>query len=156
MVVKELVWTKFGPETWAQVLKASALDESKHFLLFEVYPDSVTFALVGAVSNTLGLPVETVLKVFGEYFLTYCFQHGYDKMLSILGGDFTSFIQNLDSLHSLLSYSYKDIVAPSFRCFEKDDGSLLLHYYSVRKGLCPIVEGYGVVWCDVVAWRGVA
>ena len=61
------------------------------------------------------LPLETVLKVFGGYFLTYFLKHGYDKMLTTLGGDLISFIQNLDSLHSLLSVSYVGIVAPSFR-----------------------------------------
>jgi len=56
-----------------------------------------------------------VLEVFGEFFLTYCLRHGYDKMLRTLGGDFISFVQNLDSLHALLSMSYKNISAPSFR-----------------------------------------
>ena len=61
----------------------------------------------------LELPV--VLEVFGDYFLQYCLRHGYDKMLKTLGGDFVSFIQNLDSLHSLLALTYKNIEAPSFR-----------------------------------------
>ena len=43
---------------------------------------------------------ETVLKVVGGHFLTYCRQQGYDKMLTTLGGDLITFIQNLDSLHS--------------------------------------------------------
>ena len=60
------------------------------------------------------LPV--VLEIFGEYFLQYCLRHGYDKMLKTLGGNFKSFIQNLDSLHALLALTYKNIVAPSFRC----------------------------------------
>ena len=60
-------------------------------------------------------PEEAVLKVFGGHFLTYCLKHGYDKMLTTLGGDLISFIQNLDSLHSLLSVSYVGIVSPSFR-----------------------------------------
>ena len=53
--------------------------------------------------------------MFGGYFLVYCRQHGYDKMLTTLGGDLITFIQNLDSLHSLLSVSYVGITAPSFR-----------------------------------------
>jgi len=56
-----------------------------------------------------------VLEIFGEYFLTYCLRHGYDKMLKTLGANFKSFIQNLDSLHSLLALTYKNIEAPSFR-----------------------------------------
>jgi guanylate cyclase soluble subunit beta len=63
----------------------------------------------------VGVPVTTVLELFGEYFLTYCMMHGYDKMLLTLGHDFKTFIQNLDSLHALLAMSYRRIKAPSFR-----------------------------------------
>ena len=59
--------------------------------------------------------METVLEVFGEYFLKYCMEHGYDKMLRTLGNNFYTFIQNLDSLHALLAMSYTNINAPSFR-----------------------------------------
>ena len=61
------------------------------------------------------IPEEAVLKLFGGYFLTYCLNNGYDKMLTTLGGDLVSFIQNLDFLHYLLSLSYQGINAPSFR-----------------------------------------
>ena len=60
-------------------------------------------------------PVETVLELFGEYFFKYCLEHGYDKMLRTLGDSLETFIQNLDSLHSLLAMSHKNIDAPSFR-----------------------------------------
>ena len=62
-----------------------------------------------------GLPKDAVLEVFGEYFLIYCLEHGYDKMLRTLGDNLEAFIQNLDALHELLSMSYKDFDAPSFR-----------------------------------------
>ena len=65
--------------------------------------------------NVEGVPLETVLEVFGEYFFIYCRDHGYDKMLHTLGDTFHSFIQNLDSLHALLAMTYTEINAPSFR-----------------------------------------
>ncbi|PVD24162.1 hypothetical protein C0Q70_14632 [Pomacea canaliculata] len=89
----------------------------------------------------LDLPVEAVLRVFGGYFFGYCLRHGYDKMLKTLGGDMVSFIQNLDSLHSLLALSYNGISAPSFR---SNDGTLVLHYYSTRPGsIHRLVEAVG-------------
>ncbi|XP_041348520.1 guanylate cyclase soluble subunit beta-2-like [Gigantopelta aegis] len=140
-VVRELAINKFGNDVWKNILNESGLDENEHFLVFNRYDDSLTFQLIGAVSKVMALSMETVLEVFGDYFLTYCLKHGYDKMLKTLGGDIRSFIQNLDSLHSLLALSYKNIVAPSFRCENADDGSLLLHYYTTRPGLYPIVIG---------------
>ena len=61
------------------------------------------------------LPVDTVLDVFGDYFLYYVVAHGYDKMLKTLGDTFESFIQNLDSLHSMLALTYTQLRPPSFR-----------------------------------------
>ncbi|KAK7486718.1 hypothetical protein BaRGS_00022002, partial [Batillaria attramentaria] len=106
-VIRELVQEKFGQEKWLEVLAKSGLDPLEHFLVFTRYDDSLTFQLVGAVSEHLDLPLNTVLQVFGGFFFTYCLRHGYDKMLKTLGGDIVSFIQNLDSLHALLALSYK-------------------------------------------------
>lgn len=61
------------------------------------------------------MPVADMLHVFGGFFLTYCLSHGYDQTLRTLGGDIISFIENLDSLHSLLALTYKDLKRPSFR-----------------------------------------
>lgn len=61
------------------------------------------------------LPLNTVLETFGDFFLKHCLRHGYDNMLRTLGRDMKSFIQNLDSLHALLTLTYDKLVAPSFR-----------------------------------------
>ena len=63
-----------------------------------------------------GIPLDTVLEVFGEYFVQYCFRHGYDQLLRTLGKDFISFIQNLDALHANLQRTYTKLRPPSFRC----------------------------------------
>lgn len=49
--------------------------------------------------------------------------------------------QNLDALHDHLGTLYPGMRAPSFRCSEETDGSLILHYYSDRPGLEHIVIG---------------
>lgn len=50
-------------------------------------------------------------------------------------------MQNLDALHDHLGTLYPGMRAPSFRCTEGSDGSLILHYYSERPGLEHIVIG---------------
>ncbi|XP_064633334.1 guanylate cyclase soluble subunit beta-2-like [Lineus longissimus] len=139
--IRQLVLEKFGEEAWKKILAETSLNDTEHFLVFKHYCDGATFTLVGAVAKTLGLPAETVLEVFGEYFLEYCMRHGYDKMMKTLGEDFASFVQNLDSFHALLAMSYENIDAPSFRCETNPDGSLTLHYYSSRPGLQNLVIG---------------
>lgn len=52
-----------------------------------------------------------------------------------------TYSQNLDALHDHLGTLYPGMRAPSFRCTEEQDGSLILHYYSERPGLEHIVIG---------------
>lgn len=82
-----------------------------------------------------------VLEVFGAHFLEYCVQSGYDRILRVLGRNLRDFLCNLDALHDHLQSIYPGMEAPSFRCTETDDGTLLLHYYSKRPGLSYIVIG---------------
>uniref|UniRef100_A0A8C5EZ86 guanylate cyclase n=1 Tax=Gopherus evgoodei TaxID=1825980 RepID=A0A8C5EZ86_9SAUR len=87
------------------------------------------------------VPPDMVLKQFGEFFFEFCKRSGYDHMLRTLGGNLYEFIENLDALHSYLSLSYQEMNAPSFRVEKNEDGSMHLHYYSDRRGLCHIVPG---------------
>ncbi|XP_061482037.1 guanylate cyclase soluble subunit beta-2-like [Rhineura floridana] len=109
-------------------------------MTYTVYDDAVTVNLVQEACKTLKVSEEAVLKLFGEYFFSFCKMSGYDRMLRTLGGNLMEFIENLDALHSYLALSYQEMNAPSFRV-EKTDGMMLLHYYSDRKGLCHIVPG---------------
>ncbi|XP_071178793.1 guanylate cyclase soluble subunit beta-2-like [Mytilus edulis] len=139
--VKELVLSKFGQDAWNKVMIEANFDETKDFLMFKSYDDEKTFQLITAACKVSGLPLETVLEVFGQTWLKFCMDNGYEEMLRTLGGDFTSFVQNLDALHAHLSRTYTKLNYPSFRCETNNDGTLTLHYYSKRSGLYYIVLG---------------
>ncbi|MEE6500658.1 hypothetical protein FKM82_003870 [Ascaphus truei] len=110
-------------------------------MTYEVYKDEITLQLVDTACKILGISSEAVLQQFGKYFFEFCKRSGYDQMLRTLGGNLYEFIANLDALHSFLSLSYQAMNAPSFRVEMNDDGSMNLHYYSDRRGLCHIVPG---------------
>uniref|UniRef100_A0A8C5XXI8 guanylate cyclase n=1 Tax=Microcebus murinus TaxID=30608 RepID=A0A8C5XXI8_MICMU len=137
--LQSLVIEKFGEETWEK-LKASAQVQDT-FMTYTVYDDTITIKLIQEACKTLGVPMEAILKLFGEYFFKFCKMSGYDRMLRTLGGNLTEFIENLDALHSYLALSYQEMNAPSFRVERAADGKMLLHYYSDRSGLCHIVPG---------------
>lgn len=80
-------------------------------------------------------------EMFGEMFFDFCEESGYDKIIRVLGGTLRDFLQNLDALHDHLSSIYPGMRAPSFRVTERDDGSIILHYYSERQGLEHVVIG---------------
>lgn len=85
--------------------------------------------------------MEDMLEKFGEHFFQYCVDNGYDRILRILGSTLYDFLFNLDALHDHLGSSYHGMNAPSFRCTSSLDGNIILHYYSLRHGLYPIVIG---------------
>jgi hypothetical protein len=68
-------------------------------------------------------------------------QQGYTKLLHVLGSNVAEFLQNLNNLHLHLSMGWPSMQAPAFRCEAVGPESLLLHYYSSRPGLWPIVVG---------------
>lgn len=89
-----------------------------------------------------GLAAADILELFGRMFFDFCQESGYDKILKVLGATPRDFLQNLDALHDHLATIYPGMRAPSFRCTERpEDGTLILHYYSEREGLEPIVIG---------------
>uniref|UniRef100_A0A8C7NV31 guanylate cyclase n=1 Tax=Oncorhynchus mykiss TaxID=8022 RepID=A0A8C7NV31_ONCMY len=97
------------------------------------------------------MPSEVVLKLFREYFFSFCKMAGYDTMLRTLGGNLVEFIENLDALHSYLALSYQEMNAPSIRVEKNDDGRMLLHYYSDRKGLQCLAKVFGPLeLCDLL------
>ncbi|XP_023416205.2 guanylate cyclase soluble subunit beta-2-like [Cavia porcellus] len=137
--LKSLVTEKFGEEMWER-LKVS-VEVQDVFMTYTVYDDTITMKLIQEASKMLGVSLEAILKLFGEYFFKFCKKSGYDQMLRTLGGNLMEFLENLDALHSYLALSYQEMNAPSFRVEKGKDGEMLLHYYSDRSGLCHIVPG---------------
>ncbi|XP_076827686.1 guanylate cyclase soluble subunit beta-2 [Brachyhypopomus gauderio] len=137
--LRTLVVDKFGEETWDNLRLSAEVQDT--FMTYEVYDDDITLRLVREACRMLDVSSEVVLKLFGEYFFSFCKMSGYDTMLRTLGGNLVEFIENLDALHSYLALSYQEMIAPSFRVERTSDNRTLLHYYSERKGLHPIVPG---------------
>uniref|UniRef100_A0A8C3VKL0 guanylate cyclase n=1 Tax=Catagonus wagneri TaxID=51154 RepID=A0A8C3VKL0_9CETA len=137
--LQSLVIEKFGEETWEKLKACAEVQDA--FMTYTVYDDVITIKLIQEACKVLGVSMETILKLFGEYFFQFCKMSGYDRMLRTLGGNLTEFIENLDALHSYLALSYQEMNAPSFRVEKAADGKVFLHYYSDRSGLCHIVPG---------------
>lgn len=138
--IEQMVCTHFDQATW-ETIRARSGGNSDPFLGMHQYPDSVTYQLVDAASETLGFDHATILREFGRYWMLYTSTEGYGELIRLTGGSFREFLQNLDTLHARVGLSYPELRPPSFRCVESDDGGLLLHYYSDRAGLAPMVLG---------------
>lgn len=88
-----------------------------------------------------GLTLDQLLEGLGHTFYETCKMTGHSRLMKTLGIDLKAFLLNLDSLHSYMTITFSEMRAPSFHCESRNDGSMLLHYYSQRKGLEYIVIG---------------
>lgn len=138
--VEELVRSQHGDATW-ELIKARAGVDTPAFVSMSPYPDEVTYRLVGAASEHLGVPAGALLEAFGEYWTLYTARKGYGSLLGLAGTSFVDFVQNLDHLHAHVSLSFPELRPPTFWCTEVTDRTLRLHYRSTREGLAPMVVG---------------
>lgn len=139
--IEGLVTDKFGAEAWTRICARADLDHGDGFVAMDAYDDALTYALVGAASEELGLDPAQVLESFGEYWTLYTIEEGYGDMLTMMGATLEEFLDNLDSMHERIRATMPDLVPPSFEREEQPDGSSILHYRSTRPGLAPMVIG---------------
>ena len=138
--VQNLIVTQFGKDKWEEVKRKADID-IESFVCMNPYPDEVTYNLVGAASEVLGLPPDKILEAFGEYWTVYTAREGYGEMLKLAGSSFVEFVQNLDSLHARVGLIFPKLKPPKFHCTDVTEESLRLHYYSERAGLTPMIFG---------------
>lgn len=137
--VKGLVTRDFGENAWAKMCAAAGTDGD--FVAMQTYDDSVTYGLVAAGVDILGLDAETILGAFGKYWVLDVAAANYGDLMKGAGDNFADFLSNLDQLHSRVKLSHPNLNPPSFRCDKLDDGKLRLLYISHRAGLAPFVAG---------------
>lgn len=138
--IEDMVTQQFGREAWKSI-KRDAGVEVDVFVRMEAYPDELTYNLVGSASRILELPVPDILDGFGRFWTQYTGREGYGEFLEAAGSSLWEFLHNLDELHSRVGLIYPKLTPPSFSCSEVTEQSLVLHYYSQREGLAPMVIG---------------
>ena len=140
---QDLVCSRFGEDTWETIKRNAGVDIDV-FVSMEAYPDDVTYKLVKAASEIVGLDAEEVLKAFGEYWVSYTAKEGYGELLKLAGDTLPAFLQNLDNLHTRVGLMFPRLKPPSFWCTDIREDSLRLHYrpgLDSRAGLAPFVVG---------------
>ena len=137
--IRTLVTREAGEDVWNQVLESSGVGDDV-FEDLEGYDDSVTYSLVGAVSEALRVPASDVLEMFGVYWATDVAPKGYGEYFAAFGNDFESFVQGLDEMHVRIAKLLPNLVPPSFK-IERVGDHFEVHYMSQREGLAPLAIG---------------
>lgn len=137
--IQELVIQKFGEETWLKIIASSKLAIAE-FENHEVYTDETTYVLAQTVADELGITLEEVLKIFGEFWILDISVKKYPSMMAAGGNNLKEFMLNLPTFHNRVFMTYPKLIAPEFRVYE-EEGELWVEYHSQRKGLTPLMEG---------------
>lgn len=127
------------PEAW-ELLRTRAGVPADGFRLMESYDDALTYRLVGAASEMMGVTLDEVLRAFGRHWISYVEESGFGSLLD-LGDTLEEQLRQLDTLHGRLAAAYPGMVEPSFNCTTDPDGTLRVTYRSTRPGLAPMVHG---------------
>ena len=138
--IEQLVISIKGEDGWERVCQRAAW-EDQGFIAMQTYDDAVTYRLVGAVSEELGMSASEVLKAFGEYWILYTAEEGYGEMLAMCGSDLLSFLRGMNHMHARIEVSMPHIRPPDFEVKEISPHEFELLYQSHREGLAPMVEG---------------
>lgn len=138
--VEELVVSNFGEEKW-RIIKSKAGVDVDVFISNEGYPDELTFSLVDAAAEVLGLPAEDILIAFGEHWVLKTAVKSYGPMMKSGGASLREFLLNLPNFHTRVAMIYPNLEPPRFQCTDVTEGGLHLHYHSHRSGLTAFVSG---------------
>lgn len=138
--IQGLIIDQFGVEAWDRVRKRSGI-EHESFLSNDSYPDSLTFALAGAASEELSIPLNDVLVAFGEYWILKTGMQSYGSLMRAGGKDLRTFLINLPNFHSRVMLMYQNLTPPEFKVDELDSDTIRVHYYSTRDGLTYFMVG---------------
>ena len=154
--VEEMVVMHHGEAKWEEI-KAKAGVDVDVFIANEGYPDEITYKLVGAAVEVLGIPADKILHGFGKHWILHTAQEGYGSLLKAGGKSLADFLTNLPNFHARVTLIFPKLQPPRFAVSDATSDSLLLHYHTHRPGLTPfvlgLVEGLGKMYNTPVTTR---
>ena len=138
--VEEMVVAAHGEARWREIKRRAGVTEEL-FISNEGYPDEITYKLVGAASELLGVSPVDILRGFGEHWVLHTARHGYGHLLQAGGQTLGEFLVNLPQFHDRIVLLYPKLQPPRFVVTDVTPRSVHLHYHSTRLGLTNFVEG---------------
>lgn len=138
--IREFIVKAHGEPKWVQICEQAGV-QTTEFVAMSTYPDQVTYALVGAISKNLNIPMDQALNLFGKYWVLYTGSEGYGPLMDAFGHTFKECLMNLNHLHARMGMTMPKLTPPKFEFKEVNANEYQLEYISERPGLCPMVQG---------------
>ncbi len=137
--LKRMVIDGHGVDVWQQVLSAAKIDDD-FYVANESYPDAVTYQLVMAGAEVLGVPVSDLLRQFGVHWILNTAAKSYADLMNA-GQTLEEFLLYLPTLHGRVELVYPHLRPPQFACHEREGNRMRVEYRSDREALAPFVVG---------------
>ena len=136
-LLEACVSSEYGEVTWDDLLDATGLDGA--YTTLGSYPDEDLLALVGAASEALGRPPETVVRWFGRTAMPLLAER-YPGFFSP-HADTRAFVLTLNAIiHPEVRKLYPGADVPEFTFDSSQENRLVMGYHSTRR-LCAFAEG---------------
>ncbi|CAF3287078.1 unnamed protein product [Rotaria socialis] len=131
----------YGSATWQRVVEELNF-ESESFTTLGRYDEALVERIAECLSEALGDGgVDFYMQFFGECFVTFFTNYGYDKILRVAGRHFRDFLLSIDQLHDSNRFSFPKMKSPLFHVTEEDENGAVLHYKSKRRGFQQYIIG---------------
>jgi len=140
IAIKEYAETAFGTEKWEAIVAESGV--TVDFTLTEQpFNDNISYSLATAISNTTGMPLQTVLYNLGLQVIRTA-NAKFKPIISSRGETLRDYLLNLPNFHNRISLIYPELLAPEFRLSDITATGLMFYYRKKREGMTEYFRGY--------------
>jgi len=136
--LKKYVDTRFGGDTWNNLLKESGIG-SKLYMPIQEYPDEEAVALVSAASKMTGKSIPTILEDFGEFIVPDLMK----MYWALIKPEWKTldFIENTEeTIHKVVRIKNPGANPPKIKCHRPSPDEVIITYNSPRR-MCALVKG---------------
>ncbi|CAF3478037.1 unnamed protein product [Adineta steineri] len=139
--VRDGICLNYGRQIWKRIVQELNF-EHETFTTFGQYDDSLVTKIAECLSDILHEETsDYYMEYFGECFVRFFTNYGYDKILRVAGRHFRDFLHSIDQLHDSNKYSFPKMKSPLFHVLQEDQYGALLQYKSRRQGFQQYVIG---------------
>jgi hypothetical protein len=138
--IEEHLIATYGADKWDRVQSHAGLDIDV-FVSNEPYPDEISYKLVAAATEVLGISASDFLVGLGEHWVLKTGKDHYGPLLSSAGDNLKDFLLHLPQFHARVMLFFPKLQPPEFTCTDVGANSLRLHYFTHRPGLTDFVVG---------------
>ncbi|CAF1037064.1 unnamed protein product [Adineta steineri] len=131
----------YGNQIWKKIVQELNF-EHESFTTLGRYEDNLVEKIAECLADILheGTP-EYYMQFFGECFVRFFTNYGYDKILRVAGRHFGDFLHSIDQLHDSTKFSFPRMKSPLFHVLEEDELGAFLQYKSRRRGFQRYIVG---------------